>query len=164
MKVSRIIINGIIIYIGLALFFLLMELLGWSDQIYLRLVNFIFVIYGVNLTIKQDIKDGIEGYFTNLSSAFLTAFVSLILGIFSFMFYANYMGHGNGEQYIDNHYKNFIFGGDPSIYQFCLGLFIEGLAACAIVSFSLMQFWKAKVEKINAVDDINHVSNDPHSR
>lgn len=153
MKVSRIVINGIIIFIGIALFFLLMEVLNLSDQVYLRLVNFVFVIYGVNRTIKQNYSDRIDGYMTNLGSAFLTAFVSMVLGIFSFMAYAEYHG---GEAYIDTHVENYIFSGDPSLYQFCIGLFIEGLAASAIVSFALMQFWKDKVEKINKVDDVNH--------
>ncbi|WP_159800661.1 hypothetical protein [Flavobacterium sp. MK4S-17] len=153
MKVSRIIINGIIIFIGIAAFFLIMEVSGLADNIYLRLVNFIFVIYGVNRTIKQDYKDGIDGYFTNLSSAFLTAFTSLILTIFAFIAYAEYRG---GEAYLDTFVENYIFGGDPSLYQFCIGLFIEGLAACAIVSFALMQYWKDKVEKINKVDDAAH--------
>ncbi|MFL9838434.1 hypothetical protein ABS768_13045 [Flavobacterium sp. ST-75] len=153
MKVSRIIINGIIIFIGIGLFFLLMEKLGLGDKIYLRLVNFIFVIYGVNRTIKQDYEDHIDGYFTNLSSAFFTAFTSLILTIFAFIAYANARG---GEEYIHTFVKHYIFGGTPSLYQFCIGLFIEGLAASAIVSFTLMQFWKDKVEKINKVDDLNH--------
>ena len=153
MKVSRIIINGFIILIGIALFFFLMELLGLGDQVYLRLVNFVFVIYGVNRTIKQDYKDNINGYFTNLSSAFLTAFTSLILSIFGFIAYAEYRG---GEAYIDSFVHHYIFSGDPSLYQFCIGLFIEGLAACAVVSFAMMQFWKDKVEKINKVDDIDH--------
>src|SRR5690606_6781128 len=153
MKVSRIIINGIIIFIGIGLFFLLMEKLGLGDKIYLRLVNFIFVIYGVNRTIKQDYEDHIDGYFTNLSSAFFTAFTSLILTIFAFIGYANARGR---EAYIHTFVKHYIFGGTPSLYQFCIGLFIEGLAASAIVSFTLMQFWKDKVEKINKVDDLNH--------
>lgn len=153
MKVSRIIINGIIIFIGIALFFLLMEMLGLGDQIYLRLVNFIFVIYGVNRTIKLDYADHIDGYFTNLSSAFFTAFTSLVISIFAFIAYAEYKG---GEEYIHTFAENYIFGGTPSLYQFCMGLFIEGLAASAIVSFTLMQFWKDKVEKINKVDDLNH--------
>ncbi len=153
MKVQRILTNGFIIFIGIALFFFLMEALNLSDQVYLRLLNFIFVIYGVNRTIKQNYKDGIDGYFTNLSSAFFTAVFSAVLTIFAFMGYAEYRG---GERYIDTFVENYIFAGDPSLYQFCIGLFIEGLAASAIVSFALMQYWKDKVEKINKVDNINH--------
>lgn len=157
MKTSRIVINGIIIYIGIGLFFLLMELVGWSGNIYLRLVNFIFVIYGVNRTLQANFADNINGYFTNLASAFLTALLSLVLGVFSFMLYAEYKG---GDQYLHTFADDYIFGGgNPSPYQFGIGLFIEGLAASAIVSFALMQYWKDKVEKINTIDDRAH---NPH--
>ena len=53
---------------------------------------------------------------------------------------------------------SYIFGGDPSLPQFVMGLMIEGLAASAIVSFALMQWWKDKVEKINQVDDKDHTN------
>ncbi|MCW4470298.1 hypothetical protein OGH69_15085 [Flavobacterium sp. MFBS3-15] len=154
MKVSRILINGLIIFIGIAAFFLIMESAGLKDQIYLRLINFIFVIYGVNRTIKGNFKDRIDGYFTNLAAGFLTSFISLVLGIFSFMLYAEYKG---GTDYLQNFPHSYIFGGgEPEIGEFCFGLFLEGLAASMIVSFALMQFWKDKLEKINEVDDVAH--------
>jgi hypothetical protein len=155
MKVSRILINGFIIYIGIALFFLLMELLGWSDQVYLRLVNFIFVIYGVNRTIRSNFKDHLDGYFANLVAGIFTALFSLALGLISLVAYIEYKG---GNAYLNKFEEEFIFGGgEPSLYQFIIGLIIEGAAASVIVSFSIMQFWKDKVEKINAVDDEAHV-------
>ncbi|NDI98010.1 hypothetical protein GWA97_02875 [Flavobacterium sp. LaA7.5] len=153
MNISRIIINGIIIFIGIALFFLLMEVLNLTDQIYLRLFNFVFVIYGVNLTLKQNHKDRIYGYFTNISAAFLTAFVSLVVGIFSFVAYAGYKG---GESYIDSHAEGYIFGGDPSLPQFAMGLLLEGVASSLIISFALMQIWKNRIERIDAIDDAAH--------
>jgi hypothetical protein len=157
MKMSRILINGIIIFVCIALFFLLMEVTHLSDQIYLRLVNFIFVIYGINRTIKLNFKDRIDGYFTNFIAAVLTGIVSLVLGLISFIAYVEYRG---GEDYLRTFAESFIFGGgDPSIYQFCIGLFLEGAAASVIVSFALMQYWKDKVEKINRVDDGNHKAN-----
>ncbi|GGB78989.1 hypothetical protein GCM10007424_18960 [Flavobacterium suaedae] len=130
-----------------------MEVLGITEQVYLRLINFIFVIYGVNRTIKQDYKDRIKGYFTNLTSAFLTAMVSVVLSLVSFIIYAEIRG---GEAYIDGYIESFIFGGDPSLYQFVMGLFLEGSAASLIVAFAMMQYWKNKVDAVNVVDDINH--------
>lgn len=150
MKFSRLLINGLIIFIGLGLYFLLIEALDLKDHIYLRLVNFAFVIYGVNRTIKSNYHDGINGYLTNLLSGFLTAMVGLILGLIAFMVYVEYRG---GDAYLETFADSYIFGGgDPSLYQFCFGLFIEGSAASMIVSFAMMQYWKDKVEKINKVD------------
>lgn len=157
MKASRIIINGLIIFICIGVYFLIMDKLGLSKNIYLRLVNFVFVLYGVNRTLQSNFKDNINGYFTNLVSAFLTAFISLVLGVFSFMLYADYQG---GEKYLQNFASIYIFGGsNPSPYQFGIGLFIEGLAASAVVSFALMQYYKGKVEKIDTIDDRAH---NPH--
>lgn len=150
MKFSRLLINGLIIFIGIALYFLLIEALDLKDQIYLRLVNFVFVIYGVNRTIKSNYHDHINGYLTNLLSGFITAMVGLILGLIAFMIYVEYKG---GDAYLETFKDSYIFGGgDPSLYQFCFGLFIEGAAASMIVSFAMMQYWKDKVEKINTVD------------
>ncbi|OYQ35115.1 hypothetical protein CHU92_11080 [Flavobacterium cyanobacteriorum] len=131
-----------------------MEWSGLSDQIYLRLVNFVFVIFGINRTIKQNYADKIYGYFTNFLSAIVTGIVSLALGLASFVAYVDYNG---GQEYLRNFKESYIFGGgDPSIYQFVIGLALEGAAASVIVSFALMQYWKDKVEKINKVDDAAH--------
>ncbi|MFL9843224.1 hypothetical protein [Flavobacterium rhizosphaerae] len=155
MKISRVIINGVIIYIAIAAFFLLMEMFGMSDNVWLRLFNFIFVIYGINRTIKQNYDEHIYGYLTNIKSAFLTGVVSLALTVLSFIGYVEYKG---GDEYLHHFVEKYIFAGKPSIYQFAFGLTLEGLAATAIVSFALMQYWKDKVEKINEVDDVRHVS------
>lgn len=154
MKFSRIIINGIIIFACIGAIFLIMEMLGLKDEIYLRLLNFIPVIWGINRTIKANVHDHIDGYFTNLLSGIFTGLTSLILGLIAFMIYVEVNG---GDQYLENFKESYIFGGgEPSVYQFCIGLFLEGAAASLIVSFMLMQFWKDKVEKINKVDDVNH--------
>lgn len=157
MKISRIITNGLIIFIGIGVYFLIMDVLGLSRNLYLRLLNFIFVLYGVNRTLQGNFKDGIDGYFTNLGSALFTAFTGLVLSVFSFMVYA--ATHG-GEAYLAKFHSIYVFGGHtPSPYQFAVSLFLEGLAASAVVSFALMQYWKDKIEKINTVDDAAH---NPH--
>ena len=154
MKFQRILINGIIIFIGIALYFLLIEALGLKDQIYLRLLNFIFVIYGVNRTIKANVADNIGGYLTNLGAAFATAMVSVILGLIAFMIYVEIKG---GDNYLETFAQAYLIpvsdpNAPPSMYQFAFMLLLEGTAASAIISFAMMQFWKDKVEKINAVD------------
>lgn len=156
MKTSRILINGFIIFAGIGLFFMLMEILGLSKNIYLRLFNFVFVLYGVNRTLQQNYHDGIHEYFKNLGAALATSFVSLVLSVFAFTQYANIRG---GEAYLEKYADAYLFGGgSPSAYEFGLGLFLEGLAACAIVSFTLMMYWKDRAEKMNAVDDRSHTT------
>jgi len=148
--------NGVIVFICIAVIFVIMELLNLSDEIYLRLINFIPVIWGINRTIKSNYKDRLDGYFSNLLSGILTGLVSLVLVIISFIIYVEIRGE---QEYLRRFAESYIFGGgDPSVYQFCIGLALEGAAASVIVSFALMQYWKDKVEKINRVDDRNHVT------
>lgn len=156
MNFSRIITNGVIVYICIAIIFVIMELLNLSDEIYLRLINFIPVIWGINRTIKTNYKQHLDGYFSNLVSGILTGLVSLALVLISFIIYVEMRGE---HAYLRRFADSYIFGGgDPSIYQFCIGLALEGIASSVIVSFALMQYWKDKVEKINKVDDSNHVT------
>jgi hypothetical protein len=156
MNYSRILINGVIVYIIIAIFFVIMELLNLSDQIYLRLINFIPVIWGINRTIKANVKDHVDGYFTNLVSGILTGVTALALVLISFIIYVEIRGE---HAYLRRFADSYIFGGgDPSVYQFAIGLALEGIASSVIVSFALMQYWKDKVEKINKVDDTVHTT------
>jgi len=156
MNYARIIKNGVLVYIVIAILFGIMELLNLQDQIYLRLLNFIPVIWGINKTIKDNYKDHMDGYFTNLASGILTGLVALVLVLISFMIYVEIQGE---QQYLRRFAESYIFGGgDPSVYQFCIGLALEGIASSVIVSFALMQYWKDKVEKINKVDDRSHLT------
>lgn len=156
MNYSRILINGLLIYLCIAVIFVIMELLHLQDQIYLRLLNFIPVIWGINKTIKDNYNSNVSGYFTNLLSAVFTGLVALVLVLISFVIYVEMRGE---QAYLRRFADSYIFGGgDPSVYQFCIGLTLEGVASIAIVSFALMQYWKDKVEKINKVDDRGHVA------
>ncbi|NUY80343.1 hypothetical protein HUK80_05505 [Flavobacterium sp. MAH-1] len=150
MKFTRELTNGFIIFLGIGLYFIILELLGLSDVFYLRLLNVLFVIYGVNRTIRANYQDGIRGYNTNLLSAIITSMIGAILSIASLLTYIYIKG---GEPFLKNLAENFIFGGgDLTIQQYCIGLLFESTAASLIVSFCLMQYWKDKVEVINRVD------------
>ena len=55
MKLKRELINGFIIFIGIAIYFFIIEFLGLSNQFYLRIFNILIVAFGINLTIKQNL-------------------------------------------------------------------------------------------------------------
>lgn len=150
MKLYRELQNGIIIFLAIGIYFLLMEVLGLSDRPYLRVMNLFIVIFGVNRTLKANFKENVNGYFKNLMSGFITAMIGSVLGIIGLMIYINYKG---GEAYLKMLSSDFLFGGgNPSIPQYCIGLMFESAAASMIICFCLMQYWKTKVEKINKVD------------
>ena len=150
MKFKRELTNGIIMFLGISIYFIILELLGISDQAYLRMLNIVFVIYGVNRTIKANAESGIHGYFTNFISGLITAMIGAILSIIALLIYIDFKG---GEQYLQALSENFIFGGgELSIEQYCLGLLFESSAGAFAVVFVLMQYWKGKVETINKID------------
>ena len=64
MKLSTEFKYGILIFLGIGIYFLLMEALGLSDFIYLRILNVFIIIFGLNLTIKSNLKEGKHGYLT----------------------------------------------------------------------------------------------------
>lgn len=150
MKFTRELTNGFLIFLGIGIYFVILELLGLSDVFFLRIFNILFVAYGINRTIKANKEDGIRGYNRNLLSAIITSMVGALLSIGSLLAYIKFRG---GEAYLKQLSENFIFGGgDLTIQQYCIGLLFESTAASLIVSFCLMQYWKDKVEVINRVD------------
>jgi hypothetical protein len=150
MKFTRELTNGFIIFFGIGIYFIVLELLGLSNIFWLRIVNILFVAYGVNRSIKANQADGIRGYNRNLLSAIITSMIGAFLSIGCLLAYIQFRG---GEPYLKHLAENFIFGGgDLTIQQYCIGLLFESTAASLIVSFCLMQYWKDKVEVINRVD------------
>jgi len=150
MKYSRELANGLIIFAGIGIYFLVLQYLGLSDQFILRIFNIIFVVYGVNRTLMQNHSDGIRGYNTNLLSAIITSMIGAVLSVAGLLGFIEFKG---GKPYLEKLSESFIFGGgELTIHQYCIGLLFESVAASLMVSFCLMQYWKNKVEVINKVD------------
>lgn len=141
MKLSTEFKYGILIFLGIGIYFLLMEVLGLSQLYFLRILNVFIVIYGLNLAIKTNLKNGKVGYLPNLTSSALTGFIGIGLGIIGLVAYLKIRG---GEQYMNQLSEAFMFGGEPSIAEYSFGLFIEGIASVLIVAFINMQYWRTK--------------------
>lgn len=140
MNLSKEVNNGILIFIGIGIYFLSMELLGLSDVFILRLLNILIVIYFVNKTIKSNYTEGKLEYIDNLISGTLTSLIGVALSVAGLLGYIAIKG---GDDYLSHLSKNFLFGGgNPSMYQFCIGLLFEGIASSIIITFTLMQYWK----------------------
>ena len=151
MKFQRELTNGFIIFIGIGLYFGIMELLGLSEVYILRILNIFIVGYGVNRTIKSNIHDGVRGYFTNFISAFITSMIGSALSIAGLLGYIKIRG---GKEFLEGLPEAFLIGGgDVNIYTYVIALFVlESTAASLITAFVLMQYWKDKAEIINKID------------
>ncbi|MFC4738624.1 hypothetical protein ACFO3U_01310 [Flavobacterium ponti] len=131
--------NGIVIFLGIGIFFLLMDFLGLADKNYLRILNAFIVLYGINETIKTNSKAGKTDYLENLVSGFKTGVIGVFLGIVGLIVFIYIKG---GESYLDRLSNTFFFGEDNNIIKYCSILFFEGIASSLIGSFTLMQYWK----------------------
>lgn len=141
MKIPKEIINGFFIFVGIGLFFILMELLNLSHLFYLRLLNVLFIFYGVNRTLKQNLVEGKNGFVPNAISAMVTSFTGVVLSVIALIIYSYAMG---GDSYVTSLSQAFMFGGEPSVMTYSLCLFFEGSASCIIVTLMLMLLWNNK--------------------
>ena len=107
MQFKREFLNGFLIFLGIGIYFVILEIAGLSDVFYLRLVNVAIVVWGVNRTIKGNVEAGVRGYFTNFIGAIMTSMIGAILSIASLLLYIEIRG---GEEYLKNLAENFIFG------------------------------------------------------
>ena len=145
MTISKELNNGILIFLGIGIYFLTMELLGLSDVFLLRMLNIFIVIYFLNKTIKSNYSEGKTEYLENLISGTLTALIGVFLSVAGLLIYISIKG---GDVYLAKLSQNFLFGGGtPSVNQYCIGLLFEGIASSVIISFTLMQYWKDRALK-----------------
>ncbi len=141
MKLPKELVNGILIFVGIAIYFFIMEFFGLSNILYLRAFNAAFVFFGIARTLKSNIKEGKVGYVANLLSAGITAIIGVLLSVAGLLAYIYIRG---GNAYIDSLSEEFLFGGDPSANEYCIGVLFEGIASAVIMVFVAMQFWGSK--------------------
>jgi hypothetical protein len=141
MKIPREIINGIYIFLGIAAFFLLMEVLNLSHLFYLRLLNVLIIFYGVNRTLKMNLAEGKNSFVPNAISAMVTSHIGVVISVIALLIYSYAKG---GDKYVKSLSEAFMFGGEPSVTTYTLCLFFEGTASCIIVTLLLMLYWNNK--------------------
>lgn len=141
MKLPKELRNGIIIFLGIGIYFLLMILLGLGDISALRLLNVVFVFYGVNRTIKMNLNEGKKNFVSNAVSTLITSIIGVVLSIIGLLIYSYIRG---GEAYIQSLSKTFLFGGNPTIVTYCISLLFEGIASSIIVTLLIMLYTNNK--------------------
>lgn len=138
MKISKEFFNGATIFVGISVYFLLMNALGLADVFYLRLLNILFVFYGVNKTIQMNIAEGKKTFVTNAVSAMMTSLVGVVLSIVGLIIYSYMKG---GDNYVQSLSQTFLFGGNPSVVTYSISLLFEGVASSVIVTMLAMLYW-----------------------
>ena len=142
MKISKEFQNGFLIFLGIAIYFLFMNLVGLSDVFYLRLFNTLFVLYGVNRTIMMNIHDGEVFLANNAKSAMKTSLIGVFLSIIGLIIFSYLQG---GDQYVQSLSKTFLFGGNPSVMTYSICLLFEGIASTVVVTMLLLLYWNNRL-------------------
>ncbi|MCC9072599.1 hypothetical protein LNQ49_13515 [Flavobacterium sp. F-65] len=141
MKLSKELYNGILIFLGIGVYFLLMNVLGLAHILYLRALNVAFVVYGVNRTIKMNLAEGENNAVSNAISAMVTSVIGVCLSILGLLIYSYVKG---GDAYVKTLSATFMFGGNPSVPTYCICLLFEGIASSVVVTMLLMLYWNHK--------------------
>ena len=141
MKLPKELVNGFIIFIGIGLYFLLMEFLGLADMYFLRLFNILFVFYGTNKTLKSNFAEGKTILASNAVSALFTSLSGVFLSIIGLIIYIYIKC---GAIYIETLSETFLFGGNPSIITYSASLLFEGIISAVLVTFMLMLYWDTR--------------------
>jgi len=142
MKLPKELINAFIIVAGIAIYFFIIDLLGLSNILWLRVVNVLFVWYGVTRTLSYNVEHGKKDYGYNLLSAGATAILGVVFATIALVAFVHLKG---GDAYVENLSADLLFGGKPTANQFCIGIFIEGLASALMVIFVSVQYWRKKM-------------------
>lgn len=140
--------NGLYLFLSLGFYFLIIDRTGLSGVVELRLLNAVIVLYFLNNVIKTNIAKGKISYLENLGSSLLTALLGItlsVMGLWVFLVFFRGVGHIS-ELATSVLVSSF----DVSFTTYCISLLIEGLSSSFILSFILMQRWKA-VTKLDHV-------------
>lgn len=142
MSVEKIVfINAVKIFVSIVLFFFFMKLLELDHLTELRLLNFIFVFWGVNSAIKKNfLENQNSAYLQNLFIGFFTSCAAVIMTSISLTVYLFYIE----PSFIEVLENSTIWGDSLTPPLMSFAIMIEGVASSMICTFIVMQYWKNK--------------------
>ena len=140
MTSTKIIVNNaLLIFGGIVAFFFLMKVLGLENVSELRLLNFAFVLWGINRAIKTNMDRNKESlYFNNFSIGIATSVAAVALTIIGLIIYVDFINPGFMTTLEDSSF----WGQNLSLGLVIFAFAIEGIASSVICSFILMQYYK----------------------
>ena len=140
MKLYKIICaQALKIYICIVLYFFAMKIIGADDIVQLRLLNFVFVFWGVNGAIKKNLHENKDSTFLiNLFVGFTTSILTVLLTVISLVFYITFLY----ADFIHVIESSTFWGSELRLTIIVFAFLIEGIASSIICTFILMQYWK----------------------
>ncbi|ANW96188.1 hypothetical protein AXE80_07810 [Wenyingzhuangia fucanilytica] len=138
--------NAAKIYVAIVGFYFFMKLIGMSDIIEFRILNILFVIWGINSSIKNNIFQNMDNnYLTNLSIGFSTGLLGILGVITSMVIYITLID----DSLMMTLQTTSFWGNNLTLPKVVFSMTIEAMASCVISTFILMQYWKKhKIESL----------------
>jgi hypothetical protein len=137
MRLTKEFYNGCIIFVGIGIYFLLINALGYATASYLRVLNIFFIFYGVNRTLQMNYREGKNDFALNVVCAMVTSIIGVVLSIIGLAVYSYMKG---GDSYIQSLSKSFLFDGNQTVNTYCITLLFEGIASSVIVTLILITY------------------------
>jgi hypothetical protein len=140
MGIDKIIIqNALKIVLGIVLYFFTMKIFGLESNSELRFLNFIFVAWGINSSIKKNIqKNKNTFYISNLFIGISTSIIAVGLIIVGLVTYVSVID----PEFISVLENSYFWGKNLSLPLIVFAIAIEGIASSVVCSFIIMQYWK----------------------
>lgn len=127
--------NGLLIFGLIGVYFIILELLGLTDNVFLKFINFIFVLIGVNSTLKQSSKIGAD-YLKKLVAGVVTVFTGIVLSAVALLIYLNVNDSSDISAYAMT-----LMPAETN-FEFAGVIFIEGFTSSLMIVFIMLQYWK----------------------
>lgn len=127
-------LNGFMIYGLISIYFLVLELFGLTDNMYLRFVNLVFIAIGVNATLRLS-HAASDNYLDKLKSGLVTVATGILLSVIGLYLYMQLI-----DPSLAYTAETLIPVNSP--IAFTAIIFIEGLSSSLMVLFMLLQYWK----------------------
>jgi hypothetical protein len=146
---NYIIWNGVLMFVGISGLFIIMQAMSLEKETELRLLNVVIVAFFSNRMAKhfaQKIEEG--NFLNNMFSIFAANVIAIVLSIISFVIYVLAI-----EPTFTENFKGWILmaGNDLSLTEAAGGIFLEGVAGAAVISFVVMQYWADVKPKVKAL-------------
>jgi len=141
MKLTIELRNGLLIFLGIATLFFVMKLVGLEKIDSLRVLNVFKVYYGMKKTLEANKIQKVFDFWENIFSIFKTALIGISLSIIGLYLYIYLNG---GQEYLNQISKGYFSIENPTVIEYCFGLYSEGIASAVILTFLCMQYWKPK--------------------
>lgn len=134
------ILFAVYMFISMVALFFIMKLFGWEKISELRLLNvFIVAFFSYRLAkLNATGESNRSSYLGNLSSLMLANLIAVFASAIALLIYVTAID----KTVLESIGNGFFLGNNLTINQVVIAVVLEGSAVAAIVSFTIMQYWK----------------------